>query len=318
MEKKHEYFDVIIIGAGPAGLTAAIYAGRSKLKTLVLEKSLVGGLATYTDEILNYPGFPEGITGLELMKRFQNQAKQYGVQFKLTDAKSIHLEGADKRVETFRVVYHAKSIILANGSKPKLTGAVGEEEFLFDKGISFCATCDAASCEGKVVAVVGGGESAFEEALYLTKFAKEVHMIVRKPQDKISAPKTVVAHTLSNEKIRLLDASQIKGFIGEGYLKTLEIHNSSTDVVTRLDVDRCFLFIGYTPDTELLKGTIDLDEQGYIIVNERMETNVPGVFGAGDVCVKRVRQVATAVGDGAAAGVEVERYIASLGSSSAQ
>ena len=312
MEKKHEYYDVVIIGGGPAGLTAGIYAGRAKLKTLILEKSLVGGLATYTDEILNYPGFPEGISGTELMRNFQKQAKNFGVKFKLTDAKKIDLDGPDKTVETFRNVYHAKAIVIATGNKPKVTGACREEKFLFDKGISFCATCDAPSCQDKVVAVVGGGDSAFQEAIFLTKFAKNVHMIVRKDANHISATRALYEEALKKENLHMIYSTEVDEFVGEDYLQALKLRSNQTGVVSELVVDRTFLFIGYTPDTELFKNSITMTEQGYIPVDIHMQTNIPGVFAAGDVRETSVRQVATAVGDGAAAGVEVERYIAQM------
>jgi thioredoxin reductase (NADPH) len=174
VEKKHEYYDVIVIGGGPAGLTSAIYSGRAKLKTLLIEKSLIGGLATYTNEIANYPGFPEGISGTELTKLFHKQAKNFEVSFKLTDVKSVNFKKEDKIVETFRIIYHAKAVIIATGGKPRLTKAANEENFLYDKGISFCATCDAAYYTDKTVMVIGSGDAAIEEGIFLTKFAKKV------------------------------------------------------------------------------------------------------------------------------------------------
>ncbi|WP_278245003.1 NAD(P)/FAD-dependent oxidoreductase [[Clostridium] dakarense] len=177
MEKKVEQFDVVIIGGGAAGLTAAIYCGRARLKTLLIEKSLIGGLATYTNEIENYPGFPDGTTGLELMDLFHKQAKKFGVKFKLTDVKGVTLEKDKKVVETFRVNYEAKVVIVASGGKPRLTGAKNEEDYLYDKGISFCATCDAAANTDKTVMVIGSGDAAIEEGIFLTKFAKKSYCI---------------------------------------------------------------------------------------------------------------------------------------------
>lgn len=312
MNKKHEFYDVVVIGGGPAGLTAGIYTGRSKLSTLILEKSLVGGLATYTDEILNYPGFPNGITGMELMKAFQQQAKSLGVKFKLTDAKTVHLEGRDKIIETFRTIYHAKAIIIATGNKPKVTGKLNEEKFLFDKGISFCATCDAPSCEGKVVAVVGGGDSAFQEAIYLARFAKTVYMIVRREQESVSATRAIHEAALQIDNLHILYATELESFHGDEYIESIRVSNSIKNTVFSLAIDRVFLFIGYTPDTEIFNNLVDMTDRGYIKTDHHMSTNITGVFAAGDVCDKQVRQVATAVGDGAAAGVEVERYIAAL------
>ena len=174
MEKKIENYDVVIIGGGAAGMTAGIYCGRARLKTLIIEKALVGGLATYTNEIENYPGFPEGSTGLGLMELFHKQAKKFDVKFKLTDVRSVKLDGEDKVVETFRNEYHCKVVIIASGGKPRLTGAKGEEKYLYDKGISFCATCDAAANTGKTVMVIGSGDAAIEEGMFLTKFASKV------------------------------------------------------------------------------------------------------------------------------------------------
>lgn len=178
MTKQQEHYDVAIIGGGAAGLTAALYCGRARLKTVLFEKALPGGLATYTSEIENFPGFPEPIAGTDLMKLFEKQAKRFGVVMKLTAAKSVALCGQEKRISTFRTDYTAKAVIIASGGKPRLTGAAGEERFLFDKGISFCATCDAAFYTGKSVLVIGSGDAAIEEAIFLTKFAKRVQVSV--------------------------------------------------------------------------------------------------------------------------------------------
>ncbi|WP_032122098.1 FAD-dependent oxidoreductase [Clostridium amazonitimonense] len=310
MEKKHEYYDVIIIGGGAAGLTSAIYCGRAQLKTLLIEKSLVGGLATYTSEIANYPGFPEDISGTELMNLFHKQAKKFGVDFKLTDVKNVNLEGKDKLVETFRIVYHAKTVILSTGGKPRLTKGLNEENFLYDKGISFCATCDAAYYTGKTVMIIGSGDAAIEEGMFLTKFADKVIVSVIHDEGIMDANKIAQAQALKNPKMEFVWNSMVHSFEGEERLNKVVLKNVKTGELIETKVDGCFLFIGYVPNTEIFKGQIDLNHQGFIKTNENMETNIEGVFAVGDVRDKFLKQVATAVGDGAIAGVGAEKYIA--------
>lgn len=309
MEKKKEFYDVIIIGGGSGGLTASIYCGRSKLKTLVIEKSLVGGLATYTSEIENYPGFPEGTTGTELMDLFYKQAKKFNVNFKFTDVKKVNLTDNIKQVETFRNIYEAKVIIIATGGKPKLTNAKNESNFLFDKGISFCATCDAATNINKDVLVVGSGDSAIEEAIYLTKFAKKVFISVRRDVGNTRCSAVIKNKALCNPKIEFIWNSEINSFIGEEKLESVILKNNKSNELIPVKVDTCFLFIGYIPNTELFKNFITLTKEGYIITNEKMETNIKGVFAVGDVRDKILRQVSTAVGDGATAGFFAEKFI---------
>lgn len=310
MEKKHEYYDVVIIGGGAAGLTSAIYCGRAKLKTLLIEKSLVGGLATYTNEIANFPGFPEGISGTELMNLYHKQAKNFGVNFKLTDVKAVQLEGKDKLVETFRVIYHAKSVIVATGGKPRLTNGINEENFLFDKGISFCATCDAAYYTDKTVMVIGSGDAAIEEGMFLTKFAKKVIVSVIHDEGIMDANKIAQEQAMKNPKMEFIWNSVVHSFEGEERLNKVVLKNTKTEELIETSVDGCFLFIGYIPNTEIFKGILDLTRQGYITTNENMETKIEGVFAVGDVRDKFLKQVSTAVGDGAIAGVAAEKYIA--------
>ncbi len=310
MEKKVEQYDVVIIGGGAAGMTAGIYCGRAKLKTLLIEKSLVGGLATYTAEIENYPGFPEGSTGIDLMNAFQKQAKRFGVQFKLTDVKSVDLEGEVKRVETFRTIYEAKVVIVASGGKPRLTGATNEDKYLYDKGISFCATCDAAANTDKTVMVIGSGDAAIEEGMFLTKFAKKVIVSVMHDTGKMDCNEIAKAQALANPKMEFVWNTVVDSFEGDEHLDTVVLKNLKTNEKIPVSVDSCFLFIGYIPNTEIFKGVLDMDRGGQLIANERMETNVRGVFAAGDVREKFLKQVATAVGDGAIAGYSAEKYIA--------
>lgn len=309
-EKKIEQYDVVIIGGGAAGLTAGIYCGRARLKTLLIEKSLVGGLATYTNEIENYPGFPEGVGGTELMNLFHKQAKRFGVDFKLTDVKGVKLEGETKVVETFRTDYHCKVVIVASGGKPRLTGAKGEEAFLYDKGISFCATCDAAANTGKTVMVVGSGDAAIEEGIFLTKFAKKVIVSVMHDTGIMDCNEIAKNQALSNPKMEFIWNTMVEEFKGEERLRSVALRNVKTGEIIDVPVDSCFLFIGYLPNTEIFKGQLNMNRAGYLLVNERMETNIPGVFAAGDVCDKFLKQVSTAVGDGAIAGYSAEKYIA--------
>lgn len=310
MEKKIEKYDVVIIGGGAAGLTAGIYCGRARLKTLLIEKSLVGGLATYTNEIENYPGFPEGITGLGLMELFHKQAKKFGVDFKLTDVKSVKLDGETKIVETFRTIYEAKAVIVASGGKPRLTGAKGEEKYLYDKGISFCATCDAAANTDKTVMVIGSGDAAIEEGMFLTRFAKKVIVSVLHDTGKMDCNEIAKAQALSNPKMEFIWNTVVDEFVGEGRLNKVILRNLKTNELIPVEVDSCFLFIGYLPNTEIFKGMLDMNRGGYLITNEKMETNIEGVFAVGDVRDKFLKQVATAVGDGAVAGYSVEKYLA--------
>jgi len=309
-EKKVEEYDVVIIGGGAAGLTAGIYCGRARLKTLIIEKALVGGLATYTNEIENYPGFPEGTTGLGLMELFQKQAKKFGVKFKGTDVKSVELEGEVKTVETFRTTYKAKTVIIATGGRPRVTGGENEEEFLFDKGISFCATCDAAANTGKKVLIIGSGDAAIEEGMFLTKFAEKVYVSVIHDEGTMDCNEIAKAEALDNPKMEFLWNTVVKRFEGKEHLERVVLRNLKTDKEVPVDVPTCFEFIGYLPNTEIFQGLIDINERGYILVNENKETKIDGVYAVGDVTEKFLKQVATAVGDGAIAGVAAERYIA--------
>lgn len=311
MEKKTEQFDVVIIGGGAAGLTAAIYCGRARLNTLVIEKALVGGLATYTNEIENYPGFPDGSTGLGLMELFHKQAKKFGVKFKLTDVRNVSLEGDNKVVETFRTNYQCKVVIIASGGKPRLTGAPGEADYLYDKGISFCATCDAAANTDKTVMMIGSGDAAIEEGMFLTKFASRVIVSVMHEEGKMDCNEIAKAEALANPKMEFIWNTMPYEFRGDSqHLKSVALKDTRTDEIIDVPVDTCFMFIGYVPNTEIFQGMVDMTKSGYVLTNEKMETNIPGVFSAGDVREKFLKQVSTAVGDGAIAGYAAEKYIA--------
>lgn len=307
--KKVENYDVVVIGGGAAGMTAAIYAGRARLSTLLLEKTLMGGLATYTNEMENYPGFPEGSGGEELMKLFEHQMKKFGVKTRLTEVQDVDFNGDTKIVKTFRTDYHAKTVIIATGGKPRLTGAKGEDKYLYGRGISFCATCDAAYYTDKEVLVVGSGDAAIEEAIFLSKFAKKIYISVIHDEGIMDANKVAQEQALKNEKLHFIWNTMVDEFVGGDDLETVVLRNTKTGGKIPVQVDGCFLFIGYLPNTEIFRGIIDMTDRGYIITNENMETNIPGVYAVGDVREKTLRQVATAVGDGAIAGYMVERYI---------
>ncbi|MCD4714802.1 MAG: FAD-dependent oxidoreductase [Clostridiales bacterium] len=309
-EKVTEHYDVVIIGGGPAGLSAAIYTGRARLKTLLLEKSLIGGLATYTNEIANYPGFPTAPKGEEITNLMKEQAKNMGVDFKLTAVNNVDLTGEEKIVETFRNKYIAKAVIIATGGRSRTTGAENEEKFLFDKGISFCATCDAAANTGKHVVVIGSGDAAIEEGMFLTKFADKVTVSVMHDYPKMDCNEIAKEAAFSNPKMEFVWNSVVSRFEGDDHLETVILKNVKTGEEIPLVSDSCFEFIGYLPNSELFEDQLTLTRQKYITVNEKKETELEGVFAIGDVTDKYLKQIATAVGDGAIAGTVAERYIA--------
>ncbi|MFO7611572.1 MAG: FAD-dependent oxidoreductase [Clostridia bacterium] len=309
MDKKTEFYDVVVIGGGPGGMTAALYAGRARLKTLLIEKSLIGGMATYTSEIENYPGFPLPIGGIELTEQMNKQFRRFGVDVKLTDVRSVTVDCDTKIVSTFRTDYIAKAVVIATGNKPRLTGAKGEEQFRNDKGISFCATCDAARNEGKRILVVGSGDAAIEEGMFLTKFAKEVVVSVIHNEGIMDANKVAQEKAIANPKMSFIWNTVVDSFEGDDMLRTVNLKNIKNGEIIPVDVDACFLFIGYIPNTKVFSGLVDMTERGYIKTNEDMETSVHGIFAAGDCREKTLRQVATAVGDGAIAGFMAEKYV---------
>ena len=309
MDKKTEHYDVVIVGGGPGGMTAALYAGRARLKTLLIEKSLIGGMATYTSEVENYPGFPEPIDGIELMKAFDKQFRRFGVDVKLTDVKEIRVDCCTRTVSTFRTDYVAKAVVIATGNKPRLTGARNEDKFLNDKGISFCATCDAARNTGKRIMVIGSGDAAIEEGSFLTKFASEVIVSVIHDEGIMDANKVAQEKALANPKMKFIWNTVVDSFEGGDMLKQVVLKNIKTGELIPVDVDTCFLFIGYVPNTKIFEGLIDMTSRGYIKTNEDMETSCTGIFAVGDCRDKTLRQVATAVGDGAIAGYMAEKYV---------
>lgn len=308
-------YDVIILGAGPAGLSAALYAGRACLKTLLIEKAMPGGQITLTDEIENYPGqLLEGESGFSLTERMSQLADKFGVERSYDEITAVDLSGEEKILTGASGEYRAKAVIIATGAHPKPIGCENEKEFT-GRGISFCATCDGAFFRGLEVYVVGGGDSAVEEAIYLTRFARKVTIIHRR--DQLRAVKGIQEKAFANENISFLWNTVIEKVGGDSALSEMTVRNvvtGETTVIRASEEDGMFGlfgFVGYAPNTALFEGTLDM-ERGYIIADEDMHTSVPGVFAAGDVRVKSLRQVITAAADGAIAAMQAAHYIENL------
>ena len=308
-------YDVIILGAGPAGLAAGLYAGRSRLSTLIIEKGQDGGQIAITDEIENYPGQNvEGESGPSLIARMTEQAKKFGAERVSDVIKSVELNGATKKLVGGKDTYECKALIIATGASPKAIGCKGEGEFM-GKGVSYCATCDANFFEDFEVFVVGGGDSAVEEAMYLTKFARKVTIIHRR--NELRAAKSIQEKAFANPKIHFLWDTVVDELHGDEILSAMTVKNVKTGELTRIEADEedgmfgVFGFIGYNPKSELFVDMLDM-EHGYIKTDENMHTNIPGVFAAGDIRVKSLRQVVTAAADGAIAAMQAEHYISNL------
>ena len=299
-------YDMIIIGAGPAGLTAAMYSARARLKTLVIERIKAGGQIIITEWVDNYPGFDEGISGFELGQRFERHAKKFGVEITSADVTAISEEDHIKVVKTTDRQYRGRAVIVATGAKPRRLGVEGEEKFT-GRGVSYCATCDAAFFREKHVVVVGGGDTAVQEAVFLTRFARKVALVHRR--NELRAAKIIQERAFSNIKLSFIWDSAIKEIKGDKKVDTAVIQNVKTDEITDLPTDGVFVFVGIDPQTEFLKGFVDLDETGYIVTNMQMETSREGVFCCGDAIHQMLRQVSTAVGEGAVAAYSAEQYL---------
>jgi len=299
-------FDIAIIGAGPAGLSAGIYAARGGLKTVIFEKMLPGGQITVTDEVENYPGIPETVNGFDLADRMKKQVDKFGVTTLIEDVAEITKDGNMTLVKTSKDTYTVKTVIVATGAQPSKLGTAGEQNFT-GRGVSYCATCDGPLYRNHTVAVIGGGDSAVEEAVFLTKFAKKVYLIHRR--DKLRAVKIEQDRAFANEKIEIIWDTVVEEFVGDQMLKSLKLHNRKTGENSSLEVTGAFIFVGYVPNTSLLKGLADLDERGFAIVNDKMETKTPGIYSAGDLNQKVLRQVVTAAADGAIAAFSAEKWI---------
>lgn len=301
-------YDLVIIGAGPAGLTAGLYASRARMNVLLLEKSVPGGQILVTDWIENYPGFPEGISGYDLAEKMRIHALELGLKIETAEVQSLNLSSPTKEIVLSSETIRTKSLIIASGASPKKLG-IGEDKYM-GKGISFCATCDAPFFKEKTVVAVGGGDTAVQEAIFLTKFAKKVYLVHRR--DELRAAKILQERALANPKIEFVWDSVVTGVAGLFGIEGVHIKNVKTNEAKTIKADGCFIWVGILPNTEFVKGAVATDEFGFIMGNAKMETNVPGVFVAGDVRDTPLRQIATAVGDGAIAAVSAEHYIENL------
>lgn len=299
-------YDLIIIGGGPAGLTAGMYGARSALKTLIIERAMPGGQAATTYEIANYPGFPGGVSGTDLAMKMYEQAQEHGAEFISGEITKINLEDKVKRIVVDGTAYQAKTVILATGVEPRKLGVDGEDKFR-GRGVSYCATCDGAFFRGKKVIVVGGGDAAVEEAIYLTRFASNVTIIHRR--DQLRAHKAAQDKAFANPKIDFIWNSVVEEIIGEDSVVGVKLKNRETSKVSDLACDGIFVYIGQNPVTELFPASLNLSPDGYVITDEYLRTNIPGVFAAGDVRKTVLRQLVTAVADGAVAAVSALKYL---------
>ena len=304
-------YDVIIIGGGPAGLTAGLYASRARLKALLLEGMIVGGQMVTTDIVENYPGFPQGISGAELTAIMEEQAKRFGLTMETGEVTGLEVARHQKIVKTTEREYRAEAIIICTGTEYRKLGIPGEAEFT-GRGVSYCATCDGAFFKDSKIIVVGGGDSALTEAIFLTKFAKEITIIHRR--DALRATKIYQERAFANPKINFLWNSVVEEIRGNQIVESVLVKNVISGEVREVSTEGVFMFIGIEPKTAFLKGVVELDESGYILVDENnLQTSVDGIFAAGDARKKLLRQVATAVGDGATAAFAAEKFLEERG-----
>jgi len=303
---KKEVYEVIIIGGGPGGLTAGLYTSRARLDTLLIEKGLFGGQMSTTELIENYPGFPQGVNGDELSRLMEEQSKKFGMETIAQEVVKVGLEGNMKVVQTYESTYRCKVLIISTGAEYRKLGVPGENEFA-GKGVSYCATCDGAFFRDGRIVVVGGGDSALTEALFLTKFARELTIIHRR--DALRGTKIYQERVLTHPKIKFLWNSIVQEIKGDSMVRSIIVKNVKTEEIKQVETEGAFLFVGVEPRTQFLTGIIEKDEGGYILTNEDCETSARGIFAVGDCRKKLLRQIATAVGDGATAAFGAEKFL---------
>lgn len=303
----NKIYDAVIIGSGPAGLTAALYLGRARQSVLVIEEMISGGQASTTDKLENYPGFPEGIGGMELMQRMEDQAKHFSAEYLFDKVESVDLKSDIKKIKTSsNKEIQAKTVIISTGAHPRTIKAPGSDKF-HGKGISYCATCDGPLFRDKDVVVVGGGNSAVEEGLFITRFVKSITYVQDLPF--LTAEKILQERLKEHENITIHTGNLVTAFNGNEQLESITVKNSETGEEKKIECQGVFVYIGYIPNTGIFSGQIEMDKAGYIITDEDLHTNIEGVFAAGDVRVKTLRQVVTAVADGAIAAFNVTKYL---------
>lgn len=302
-------YDLVIIGGGPAGLTAGLYAARARLNVLLIEKVVPGGQVVITDWIENYPGFPEGLSGTDLVERLTKQVNHFDLKIENNEVVSVDLSGPVKTLILNDRSITAHTVIIATGASPKKLGIPGEDRF-YGKGVSFCATCDGPFFKDRVVATVGGGDTAVQESLFLTKFAKKVYLVHRR--DKLRATALLQERAFANDKIEFVWDSVLTRINGLSHVESISLKNVKTDDEAELAVDGCFIWVGILPNTKFLADAVMLDDNGFVVANLNMETSIPGVFVAGDVRNTPVRQITTAVGDAAIAAFSAEHYIENI------
>jgi len=301
-------YDIIIIGGGPAGLSAGIYASRARLRTLLIEKGMFGGLIANAELVENYPGFPEGISGFDIGERMSRQASKFGLETLSAEVTGVDLLKDIKVTNTTEGDFSARAVIIASGAERKRLGVPGEDIFI-NRGVSYCATCDGALFRDRVVAVVGGGDSAVEEALFLTRFASKVIIIHRRNQ--LRASKMAQERALSNKKIDPMWDTVVEEIKGDSKVSQLVVRNVKSGATAQIVADGVFVYVGQNPNTGFLKGQLPLDKEGYIITDDRMGTQIKGVYAAGDIRKNSSRQVITAAGDGATAAISAEKFLSS-------
>jgi thioredoxin reductase (NADPH) len=299
-------YDVVIIGGGPAGLSAGLYTSRDKLSSLLIERGLIGGLINETDRLDNYPGFPDGISGSDLTQLMHQQAGKYGLETVTAEVTGLEVMDNARRVRTSQGNFNTKAVIIAGGSARQLLGAPGEKEFI-GRGVSYCATCDAPFFSGKTIAVVGGGNAAVYEALHLAKFASKVYLIHRR--DQLRATAVVQEKVLAQPNIEVVWSSVVEAIEGTNSVEKLALRRTDDNRESSLAVNGVFIAIGLKPNTAYLQDILSLDKQGAIVVNENMQTSVPGILAAGDIRSGSIRQVISAAGDGATAAIYAKSYI---------